>query len=118
MLTRPLAEELAADEAERTAWLDNLRRRGLLPADPGEWADEEATIQALHRYLTRTPSRLLALSLTDAVGDRRVQNQPGTVDEYPNWRVPLSDPDGRPLLLEDVLRSERAAALFRVIRGA
>ena len=28
VLTRPLAEELATDEAERQAWLDNLRRRG------------------------------------------------------------------------------------------
>ena len=51
---------------------------------------------ALYRYLGRTPSRLLALALTDAVGDRRTQNQPGTTDEYPNWRVPLSGPDGRP----------------------
>jgi 4-alpha-glucanotransferase len=45
------------------------------------------------------------------VGDRRTQNQPGTTDEYPNWRVPLSGPDEQPLLLEDVLRSPRAARL-------
>ena len=45
-----------------------------------------------YRYLGRTPSRLLALSLADAVGDVRTQNQPGTTDEYPNWRVPLSGP--------------------------
>ena len=92
MLTRSLAEELAADEAERQAWLDNLRQRGLLRRRmPGE----EETVQALHRYLTWTPSRLLCVALTDAVGDRRAQNQPGTIDEYPNWRVPLSGPDGR-----------------------
>ena len=51
-------------------------------------------MQALHRYLTWTPSRLLCVALTDAVGDRQAQNQPGTIDEYPNWRVPLSGPDG------------------------
>jgi len=38
-----------------------------------------------------------ALALTDAVGERRTQNQPGTTDEYPNWRVPLSGAGGRPL---------------------
>ena len=43
LLTRPLDEELAADEAERQAWLDNLRRRGALP-DHGEPVDVEASI--------------------------------------------------------------------------
>ncbi len=113
ILTRPLAEELAVDQDERRAWLDNLRSRGAM----AENADVEETVQALHRYLTWTPSRLLALSLTDAVGDRRTQNQPGTIDEYPNWRVPLSGPDGSPLWLEDVLTSQRAAALARVLNA-
>ena len=66
---------------------------------------------ALHRYLGRTPSKLLALSLVDAVGDVRTQNQPGTRDEYPNWRIPLSGPDGRQVLLEDVFTDPRAARL-------
>ena len=67
-------------------------------------------MQALHRYLTWTPSRLLCVALTDAVGDRRAQNQPGTIDEYPNWRVPLTGPDGAPLMLEDVFTSAPGAA--------
>jgi 4-alpha-glucanotransferase len=107
LLTRPLAEESAADDEERESWLDEVRSRGLL--EPG--ADIAATVEALHRYLTLTPARLLSVALTDAVGDRRTQNQPGTTDEYPNWRVPLSGPDERPLLLEDVLGSDRAAHL-------
>jgi 4-alpha-glucanotransferase len=68
-------------------------------------------VLALYRYLGRTPSKLLALSLADAVGDLRTQNQPGTTDEYPNWRVPLSGPDGRKLLLEEVFTDPRATAL-------
>ncbi|MGK2881890.1 MAG: 4-alpha-glucanotransferase [Mycobacterium sp.] len=112
LLTRPLADELADDVAERAAWIDELRRLGLLEGDdPGE----EHVILALHRYLGRTPSRLVALSLVDAVGDRRTQNQPGTTDEYPNWRVPLSGPDGAPLQLEDVFTSPRAATLVTAI---
>ncbi|MGV0746437.1 4-alpha-glucanotransferase [Mycolicibacterium sp. XJ870] len=111
LLTRPADEELAADRAAQAAWLDELRRVGLLGPDP----DTEQIVTALHRYLGRTPSKLLALSLADAVGDLRTQNQPGTTDEYPNWRVPLSGPDGRRLLLEDVFTDPRAAALAGVM---
>ena len=71
---------------------------------------------ALHQYLGRTPSRLLGLALTDAVGDKRTQNQPGTTDEYPNWRVPLSAPDGRPIPLEDVFTDRRANTLAEAMR--
>jgi 4-alpha-glucanotransferase len=55
------------------------------------------------------------VALADAVGDRRGQNQPGTIDEYPNWRLPLAGPDGTPMLLEDVMRSRRAADLAAVV---
>jgi 4-alpha-glucanotransferase len=112
LLTRPVAEEQVADDAERESWLAELRRRGLLPDD----ADVEQTVAALHAYLALTPARLRCVALTDAVGDRRTQNQPGTVDEYPNWRVPLAGPDGTPLWLEDVLASSRAAALAATVK--
>jgi 4-alpha-glucanotransferase len=101
LLTRPADQELA-----------ELRRVGLLGDDPSV----EAIILALHRYLGRTPSKLLALSLADAVGDLRTQNQPGTTDEYPNWRVPLRGPDGRKLQLEDVFTDSRAAALAEAMK--
>ncbi len=114
LLTRPAADELAEDRAQQAAWLDELRRVGLLD----DTADEEQVILALYRYLARTPSRLLALALTDAVGDRRTQNQPGTTDEYPNWRVPLTGPDGSPMLLEDVLTDPRAQRLAAAMQSA
>jgi 4-alpha-glucanotransferase len=76
----------------------------------------DSIVLALYRYLGRTPSKLLSLSLADAVGDLRTQNQPGTTDEYPNWRVPLSGPDGRKLLLEDVFSDPRAAALAEAMK--
>ncbi|MGZ4805740.1 MAG: hypothetical protein ACXV5U_05095, partial [Ilumatobacteraceae bacterium] len=47
--------------------------------------------------------------------DRRTINQPGTIDEYPNWRVPLADGTGRPLLLEDIVTSDRARSLAGAI---
>ena len=139
LLTRSLAEELAADDAERVAWINELRRRGALtaatatdvadplglpapvpaapvPAAPGRTGPElEATVQALHRYLTWTPAKLICVSLTDMVGDRRTQNQPGTIDEYPNWRVPLAGPDGVPMTLEQAFESRRARLLADVV---
>ncbi|MEO3759470.1 4-alpha-glucanotransferase [Mycobacterium sp. B14F4] len=117
LLTRPAEEELAADREQQGAWLDELRRAGLL-GDDVDRTDVAGIVEALHRYLGRTPSRLLALSLADAVGDVRTQNQPGTTDEYPNWRVPLSGPDGKKLLLEDVFDDARAAALAHTMRSA
>jgi 4-alpha-glucanotransferase len=113
LLTRPVEEELEAARSERADWMAELRRVGLLADN----ADVEQTVMALHRYLGRTPSRLLGLSLADAVGDRRTQNQPGTTGEYPNWRVPLAGPDGRPVLLEDVFADRRAADLAETMRA-
>ena len=74
-------------------------------------------MEALHRVLAATPSRLLGVALTDAVGDRRAINQPGTNQEYPNWRLPLADGTGRPVLLEDLEDSPRAARLAAAVRG-
>lgn len=114
LLTRPVAAELESSRAELDAWTAELRRVGLL--EDGEDAPEQQ-ILALYRYLGRTPSRLLGVALTDAVGDRRTQNQPGTTDEYPNWRVPLTGPDGRQILLEDIFTNRRAATLADAVRA-
>ncbi|WP_204080444.1 4-alpha-glucanotransferase [Mycobacterium riyadhense] len=114
LLTRPVEAELESARAEREAWLAELRRVGLL--EDGE-DDPEQTVLALYRYLGRTPSRLLGVALTDAVGDRRTQNQPGTTDEYPNWRIPLTGPDGRQMLLEDIFTDRRAANLAEAVRA-
>lgn len=112
LLVRSLDEELDADRAEQGAWLAAMRERGLLAPD----ADPAETIVALHRALGFSPARLRCLALTDAVGDRRTQNQPGANVGYPNWRMPLSGPDGTPILLEDVFTSPGAARLAELMR--
>jgi 4-alpha-glucanotransferase len=116
LLTQPEAQERAAAEADTSRWLAMLAHEGLLPAEPGPdlgrrpsaSAASAASVSAgeftiaLYAYLTRTPAMLIGVSLADAVGERRPQNMPGTVDEYPNWRIPLTDGDGKPVLLEDL----------------
>ncbi len=121
LLERDLDDELADAMRQRDAVLRLARERGLLPqADPdsaGEGADDRRTVEALHRLIAASPSALLAVSLADAVGERRSQNQPGTEDEYPNWRVPLADDRGRAVLLEDLADNPRFAALAAAVRG-
>ena len=112
VLVRPAADEWLAHEGELAAWSERLRTEGLLPAD----ASEAAYVEALHEYLGRTPARLLAVSLADAVGDLRAQNQPGTHRQYPNWQVPLTDSEGRPVLLEELPTLDRLAGLVRALR--
>jgi len=117
LLTRPVDEERAADDADRRGWLDEVRSR--VPGVPDDPADDlEATIAALDRYVALTPARLVGVALTDATGDVRVQNQPGTLDEHPNWRIPLSGPDGRPVTLEQVTGDGRARRLGLAVRDA
>ena len=61
---------------------------------------------------------MLGVALVDAVGDRRTQNQPGTALEYPNWRMPLTDGQGKVVLLDDLPTHERAASLARAVSEA
>ena len=89
-----------------------LREYGLLTtSDPSV----REVVEALHRYVARTPSRLVAASLVDAVGDRRPQNLPGTNREYPNWCVPLCDAEGSEVHVEDLPGNVRFDALLDIM---
>ncbi|WP_460065729.1 4-alpha-glucanotransferase [Streptomyces sp. YKOK-I1] len=120
LLTRPLEEERAEAAADTGEWLALLTRLGLLSgsAGGGDRSSEEAEVQALHRFLLRTPARMIGVWLPDGVGDRRPQNLPGTWDQYPNWRLPIADGAGRPVALEDLAAAPRLHTLFDVLREA
>jgi 4-alpha-glucanotransferase len=140
LLERPVDEERATDEAERIAWLRALEDAGLLaagvpsavalPAEPGSVAPRRDNfrtrvephvsdiVEALHAYLASTPARLIGIYLPDVVGDRRPVNQPGTIDEYPNWRVPMTNEKERPVLLEELMASPVARRLASLVRRA
>jgi 4-alpha-glucanotransferase len=121
LLTQPEAAERAAARTEAARWLRTLARAGLL-AGPGAVSGmagttpEEFTV-ALYAYLTRTPAVLIGVSLAEAAGERRPQNLPGTVDEYPNWRIPLTGADGEPVLLEDLPAHEGVRAVAQAVSG-
>jgi 4-alpha-glucanotransferase len=105
---------------------DLALKRGL-NLDPGESDEDRAAAKealgramawrglptvdflSVTRFLADTPSRLLIVSLEDALGDVEQVNLPGTVDEHPNWRRRLSIP------LEDLLGSSALPAVAKIM---
>ena len=98
------------------AWLGALTREGLLA--PGIKLGPDEFTAALYGFLAKTPCLLISVSLAEAAVERRAQNMPGTVTEYPNWRLPLCGPDGEPVLLEDLPSSTRVRMITAPVRGS
>jgi 4-alpha-glucanotransferase len=105
----------------------DLRMKRNLGIDPGESDEDRArslaalrsalAARGLHEvdftsvlnYLAATPSRLVVVSLEDALGLQDQPNVPGTVDEHPNWRQPL------PVHLEDLPADARLRAVSDIM---
>ncbi len=102
--------EWAQAAIDRAELVDLLRAEGLLRAADEE--DEDEIVVAMHALLGRTPCRLLLISPYDVVGETRQPNLPGTVDEYPNWRLPL------PVTLEQLQRDPRVHRVVAALRSA
>lgn len=100
--------EYTRAEAAKQEMLAALDAHGLLPDDPSE----EELVVALHRLLATAASRLLLTSPQDALGEPRQPNLPGTVDEYPNWRIPL------PMTIDDLLADPTLQAGVAALRDA
>ena len=129
--------QLFPSEAARTAELqtrtqDRLRlsaaleSQGLAPAGMSAALDQlpddmdAPLVDAVYRYLARTPCWLLGVQLEDVCGQLLQVNVPGTTeDRFPNWRRKTTLPveamatDARLLAFALALRQERAAAVRR-----
>lgn len=80
LLTRPAELEYADAQADRDAMLDLVRSVGI-------GVDTDDIVVALHALLASAASRLVLTSPLDVIGELRQPNLPGTIDEYPNWRI-------------------------------
>jgi 4-alpha-glucanotransferase len=107
LLTGPAEAEWARAAADRGRLLELLRSEGLIDGEPSE----EDVIVAMHRLLARTPCLLRLVSPYDVLGEPRQPNLPGTIDQYPNWRLPL------PASLEDFRRDPRVARITELFGG-
>ena len=112
LLTEPLEVVRTEARIERDRMMARLRGHGLI----GEAPTEREVVEALHRYVVRTPSVLVGVALVDGVGERRTQNQPGTDKEYPNWRIPLGDGSGEVVLMDDLPANVRLGSLLAAVR--
>jgi 4-alpha-glucanotransferase len=113
LLTTSVDDERRSDEAATREWLDLAVERGWL--DDLD-ADVDVRVVALHRIVAASPARLIGIAVPDLVGDIRAQNQPGTDQEYPNWRVPLADRTGAPVALEDLSRAPLLEDIIATVR--
>ncbi len=101
-------------EHDREALLSALQDEGLKPARPSTpaepWSADLA--QALHLYLARSATALVALQIEDLLGMVDPVNVPGTDREYPNWQRKLSAD------LEEMAARADFAAYLEEIRRA
>jgi 4-alpha-glucanotransferase len=102
-IKRKLGIDPGETDEERAKALDALRTalaaRGLHTVD----------FTSIVKYLAATPSRLLIVSIEDALGVKDQPNVPGTIDQHPNWRRRL------PVLLENLPADERLRALAEIM---
>jgi (1->4)-alpha-D-glucan 1-alpha-D-glucosylmutase len=97
-------------EKDRRALMRALKREGLLPASvPDETPLTFEIMMAAYRFIARTPSLLMLLSIEDVASEKDQANLPGTLDEHPNWQRKLS------LALERLTGDERLQRLARAI---
>jgi 4-alpha-glucanotransferase len=104
-----VAAEQETATRERAEWVALLHSEGLLASAE---ADEAAIVVAMHRFLASTPSRLKLISPHDVIGETRQPNLPGTIDEYPNWRLPL------PESFEELRADPRVAEIASAFRSS
>jgi 4-alpha-glucanotransferase len=115
LLKNPEERERASSAEMLARWHAALVADQLLP--PGELPETAQLTVALYGYLRRTPALLVGVSLADAVGEVRTQNIPGTSTEYPNWRIPLCDDQGRAVLLEDLADNTLLQQVCEAVRA-
>ncbi|MDB6085383.1 MAG: hypothetical protein JWN43_3264, partial [Gammaproteobacteria bacterium] len=90
--TEILNDVLREREQDRAALLAALREQALqppAPASPSESFTPELA-NALHVYLARSRTILVALQIEDLLGMVDPVNVPGTDREYPNWQRKLT----------------------------
>ncbi|WP_425565932.1 4-alpha-glucanotransferase [Pseudonocardia ailaonensis] len=101
----PAEERRAAADREELVGL--LVAEGLTSAD----APDEELVVAMHSLLAGSRCRLVLASPYDVIGETRQPNLPGTIDEYPNWRLPL------PLSLEELRKDQRVTRVVAALRS-
>ncbi|KAB0679410.1 4-alpha-glucanotransferase [Aureimonas leprariae] len=95
------AEQREERKRDRRSLVIALKEEGVLPErfdraasgeDPLPERLEQDMADAVHRFMAKAPSVLVALQIEDMLGSEKQPNLPGTTDQYPNWRIRLTVP--------------------------
>jgi 4-alpha-glucanotransferase len=80
---------------------DDFRHRLRMAASAPDHAPVDDVVVAAYRTVAAGPSVVATAALDDLTGARHRPNVPGTIDQHPNWRIPLPVSidalDGHPL---------------------
>jgi 4-alpha-glucanotransferase len=108
------SEVIRERERDRTLLLDALEVVGLRPVQPATPQDAFTAelAHAMHLYLARSATALVAVQIEDLLGETLPVNVPGTDREYPNWQRRVS------VDVEDLAERTDIAAWFEEIRAA
>lgn len=119
LLTEPVEKFKAAQVKEHQELISFLVKGGWLSQDDAAHESErtQKVVEAMYRVLKASPCKLLCVAMVDGVGEKRTQNQPGTNNEYPNWRVPLADGDLHPVYAEDLFDLPRVQSLAHIMNA-
>jgi 4-alpha-glucanotransferase len=77
--------------------------------------DEQAPVRdvvlGIHQLVAASPAALAVATLDDLAGAERRPNMPGTIDQWPNWRL------GLPAPIEQIVDGDLALAVRRELAG-
>ena len=93
MKIRPLHDRVVIKRLEETT----KTAGGIIIPDTAKEKPSEGIVEAVHKLVAKSKSKVVMLQLEDIMGVDKLQNLPGTDrDKYPNWRLKL------PIDLEDL----------------
>ena len=111
-LRTPIGRYAGVLSSVRTDDLAAIPLRELMARHPSvDWAAVDDVVVGVYEELATAPCAILNATLDDVLGVEERPNMPGTIDEWPNWRLAL------PVDLDGVLVDERVARVAEVLRA-
>lgn len=105
-----LADQKAAGVTVPDNGDDDFRHRLRVAASCDDGAPVDHVVVESYRKLAESPAMVVTAALDDLLGAEHRPNVPGTIDEHPNWRIPLPAP------IDDLATSPLADRIVDALR--
>lgn len=105
-----LADQHAAGVTVPANGDDDFRHRLRVAAHCDDTAPVDEVVVASYARLAESPCMIVTAALDDLLGAEHRPNVPGTIDEHPNWRIPL------PVPLDDLAATPLADRIVDALR--